>query len=89
MEARFQLRRRAKRHMQLMGWSYRRAAKEVGRNHVHLLAVLNGRRWSRSLLEKIASLPPCPIVPRGPAARQQTKNGGQRQAESKAASLVV
>lgn len=39
------------------GWSYRAAAKRLGRHYVHVSLVLRGHRESRRLLEAIAALP--------------------------------
>lgn len=45
-------------------WSQRAMAQHLGRNQTHINLVLTGRRSSRSLLEKIISLPPRKDVPR-------------------------
>lgn len=39
------------------GWSYREVAKEFGLSRTHIDRVLNSDRTSRSLLERIESLP--------------------------------
>jgi hypothetical protein len=44
------------------GWSYRSAAKEIGVHHMHLTHVLTGRRYSRSLCERIIQLPQREVV---------------------------
>lgn len=57
--------RRAARHSAAKGrWSQRAMAQHLGRNQTHVNLVLTGRRTSRSLLEKIISLPPRVHVPR-------------------------
>jgi hypothetical protein len=47
----------AKRLMCRRGWSYRTAAPRLGVCFQHLSDVLNGRRASRSLVARIATLP--------------------------------
>ncbi len=47
----------AKQILKARGWSYRRAAPALGVHYMHLYAVLSGQRESRSLLNRIASLP--------------------------------
>jgi len=53
-------RHQAKSHLKSLGWSQRRAAKELGVGQEHLNRVLAGRRDSRRLLFEIAKLPPSP-----------------------------
>lgn len=45
-------------------WSQRAMAQHLGRNQTHINLVLTGKRSSRSLLEKIISLPPRKDIPR-------------------------
>ena len=54
----------AKRLIKARGWSYRRAAPVLGVTYQHLSEVLNGRRASRRLLSRIASLPVSPEAAR-------------------------
>lgn len=49
--------RSAKRELKSKGWSYRSAAPLLGVTYQHLCEVLQGRRTSRRLVAKIASLP--------------------------------
>lgn len=50
--------RSAKSQLKAKGWSYRRAARVLGRSYQHVSEVLNGRRTSQRLLNDIAALPP-------------------------------
>ncbi|AHF93694.1 hypothetical protein OPIT5_29450 [Opitutaceae bacterium TAV5] len=47
----------AKQIMKRRGWSYRTAAPRLGVCYQHLSDVLNRRRASRSLVERVAELP--------------------------------
>lgn len=47
----------AKHTLKARGWSYRRAAPQLGVTYQHLSEVLNGKRNSRRLLAKIEQLP--------------------------------
>jgi len=53
-------RHQAKSHLKRLGWSQRRAAKQLGVCQEHLNRVLAGLRESRRLLSEIAKLPPSP-----------------------------
>lgn len=48
---------RHKRLLKQKGWSYRQAAPALGVHFSHLDRVLQGRRESRALLERIEALP--------------------------------
>lgn len=48
---------KAKRTLQLKGWSNRKAAPALGVDVSHLSKVLNGHRESKSLLARIKALP--------------------------------
>lgn len=48
---------REKRLLKAKGYSYRKAAPELGVNFSHLSRVLNGHRESKSLLKRIEALP--------------------------------
>jgi len=72
-----------------LGWSQRRAAKHLGITQTHLCLVLCGKRESRSLLTRIAQLPPAPFIPHGsPYVKQQTKTKAQTQAGNGAHHLL-
>jgi len=49
--------RAARKQLRTKGWSYRRAAPELGVHFVHLSQVLNGHRQSRRLISAISELP--------------------------------
>ena len=48
---------RARRHLADTGWSYRTAAREVGCSFTQLSHVLTGRRVSKSLVDRLITLP--------------------------------
>jgi hypothetical protein len=48
----------AKQHLAASGWTYRHAAPLLGVCYQHLCDVLNGRRISHSLLQRVQSLSP-------------------------------
>jgi hypothetical protein len=50
-------RQQAKRHLKILGWSYRTAAPVLHVTYPHLAKVLNGQRESRRLLTAIKQLP--------------------------------
>jgi hypothetical protein len=59
----------ARQSLKAKGWSYLRAAKELGCTCTHLTEVLTGRRVSRDLLSRITALPKSQTIPkrkRGP-----------------------
>lgn len=47
----------AKRTLRARGWSYRRAAPQLGVCYQHLALVLTGRRESQRLLARIEAIP--------------------------------
>ncbi len=47
----------AKRTLRARGWSYRRAAPQLGVCYQHLALVLTGRRESQRLLARIKAIP--------------------------------
>lgn len=47
----------AKQKLSQKGWSYRRAAMQLGTSYQHISEVLNGHRDSRALLARIEELP--------------------------------
>jgi hypothetical protein len=82
-------RNHARTRMIQLGWSQRRAAKHLGITQTHLCLVLCGKRESRSLLTRIAQLPPAPFIPHGsPYMKQQTKTKAQTQAGNGAHDLL-
>lgn len=46
----------ARQQLKRAGWSYRRAAGPLGVHYSHLCLVLTGKRASRSLIHRIATL---------------------------------
>ena len=65
-----QLRKTARTRAHAGRWSQRAMAQHLGRNQTHINLVLTGKRASRSLLEKIISLPPRQDVPRNSKYRK-------------------
>ena len=57
----------AKREMKRKGWSYRRAARQIGKGYPWVAAVLNGRGTSQPVIDAILALPlsPTPYSPLG------------------------
>lgn len=51
---------RARQHLKHTGWSYDAAAKALGVSTSHFSIVLTGARESRSLIERVLSLPDNP-----------------------------
>lgn len=49
-------RHKAKKTLKRGGWTYRKAAPVLGVSYQHLSDVLNGHRYSRRLLVKVAEL---------------------------------
>lgn len=64
------LRKNARARANAGRWSQRAMAQHLGRNQTHINLVLTGKRSSRSLLEKIISLPPRQDVPRNSKYRK-------------------
>ena len=58
-----QMRKIARSRARAGGWSQRAMAQHLGRNQTHVNLVLTGKRTSRSLLEKIISIPPRRDIP--------------------------
>ncbi|MDX2110589.1 MAG: helix-turn-helix transcriptional regulator [Verrucomicrobiota bacterium] len=46
----------AKKHLKANGWTYKKAALVLGVHYMHLSMVLNGRRISHSLINRINNL---------------------------------
>ncbi|MGD0060482.1 MAG: hypothetical protein ABSD58_13785 [Verrucomicrobiia bacterium] len=69
----------ARKHLKKLGWSYRRAAPELGVTTKHLCLVLRDVRISGPLLERIMALQPCPDVPLNSPYAKQTKANGKTQ----------
>ena len=53
-------RRKAKLHLRENGWGYHAAANELGTNFVSIEKILNGRRYSPVMINRLLALPPCP-----------------------------
>lgn len=66
------LRLLARAHAHANCWSQRAIAQRLGLTQTHICLVFNGRRDSRSLLEKIAALPPRSSVPRNSKYRRDS-----------------
>jgi len=58
------LRAEAQKNVEMGGWSQRAIAQALGRTQTHVNLVLRGPRDSRSLLQKIISLPPRQNIPK-------------------------
>lgn len=74
----------ARQHLLNTGWSHRRAARYLERNSTHVSLVLGGRRESLILLQRLASLPPAPVIRHEALCRKHNKTARKTQAENTA-----
>ena len=74
----------ARQHLLKTGWSHRRAAQYLERNPTHVSLVLGGHRLSLILLQRLASLPPAPLIRHEALNSKHNKIARKRQAENKA-----
>jgi hypothetical protein len=71
----------ARQHLLKTGWSHRRAAQYLERNPTHVSLVLCGRRESLILLQRLASLPPAPLIRHEALCHKHNKMPPETQAE--------